>query len=135
PLGQPVDGKGPIKTSKTRMVEVIAPGIVDRAPVKEPLQTGIKAVDAMIPIGRGQRELIIGDRQTGKTAIAIDAIISQKSEPAASRPICIYVAIGQKQSNVAQVFQKLTDMGAMEYSIIVCATASDPAPLQYLAPY
>ena len=135
PLGQPVDGKGPIKTSKTRLVEIIAPGIVDRAPVKEPLQTGIKAVDAMIPIGRGQRELIIGDRQTGKTAIAIDAIISQKNEPAATRPICIYVAVGQKQSGLAQVVQKLTDMGAMEYTIVVAATASDPAPLQYLAPY
>jgi len=135
PLGQPIDGKGPIKTSKSRLVEVIAPGIVERSPVKEPLQTGLKAIDSMIPIGRGQRELIIGDRQTGKTAVAIDAIISQKSEPAASRPICIYVAIGQKQSNVAQVVQKLTDMGAMEYSVVVCATASDPAPLQYLAPY
>jgi len=135
PLGQPIDGKGPIKTSKSRLVEVIAPGIVDRYPVKESLLTGLKAIDSMIPIGRGQRELIIGDRQTGKTAVAIDAILSQKSEPAASRPICIYVAIGQKQSNVAQVVQKLTDMGAMEYSIVVCATASDPAPLQYLAPY
>src|SRR4029077_10190378 len=135
PLGQPIDGKGPIKTSKSRLVEVIAPGIVDRFPVKEPLQTGLKAIDSMIPIGRGQRELIIGDRQTGKTAVAVDAIISQKGEPASSRPICIYVAIGQKQSNVAQVVQKLTDMGAMEYSIVVCATASDPAPLQYLAPY
>src|SRR5882762_2049809 len=135
PLGQPIDGKGPIATSKRRSIEVIAPGIVERSPVKEPLQTGLKAIDSMIPIGRGQRELIIGDRQTGKTAVAIDAIISQKSEPAASRPICIYVAIGQKQSNVAQVVQKLTDMGAMEYSIVVCATASDPAPLQYLAPY
>src|SRR5256885_2973763 len=135
PLGQPIDGKGPIKTSKSRMIEVIAPGIVEPAPVKDPLQTGLKAIDSMIPIGRGQRELIIGDRQTGKTAVAVDTILSQKSEPASSRPICIYVAIGQKQSNVAQVFQKLTDMGAMEYSIIVCATASDPAPLQYLAPY
>jgi F-type H+-transporting ATPase subunit alpha len=135
PLGQPIDGKGPIKTSKSRLVEVIAPGIVERYPVKESLLTGLKAIDSMIPIGRGQRELIIGDRQTGKTAVAIDAIISQKSEPANSRPICIYVAIGQKQSNVAQVVQKLTDMGAMEYSIVVCATASDPAPLQYLAPY
>src|SRR6266700_6541012 len=135
PLGQPIDGKGPIKTTKSRLVEVIAPGIVERFPVKEPLQTGLKAIDSMIPIGRGQRELIIGDRQTGKTAVAVDAIISQKSEPAASRPICIYVAIGQKQSNVAQVVQKLTDMGALEYSIVVCATASDPAPLQYLAPY
>ncbi len=135
PLGQPVDGKGPIKTTKSRLVEVIAPGIVERYPVKEPLQTGLKAIDSMIPIGRGQRELIIGDRQTGKTAVAIDAIIAQKAEPAATRPICIYVAIGQKQSNVAQVVQKLTDMGAMEYSIVVVATASDPAPLQYLAPY
>jgi F-type H+-transporting ATPase subunit alpha len=135
PLGQPVDGKGPIKTTKTRMIEIIAPGIVDRAPVKEPLQTGLKAIDSMIPIGRGQRELIIGDRQTGKTAVAIDAILSQKNEQGASRPICIYVAIGQKQSNVAQVVQKLTDMGAMEYTIVVVATASDPAPLQYLAPY
>ncbi len=135
PLGQPIDGKGPIKTSKTRTVEVIAPGIVERAPVKEPIQTGLKAVDAMIPIGRGQRELIIGDRQTGKTAIAIDAIISQKAEDPKTRPICIYVAIGQKQSGLAQVVQKLTDMGAMEYTIVVAATASDPAPLQYLAPY
>jgi F-type H+/Na+-transporting ATPase subunit alpha len=135
PLGQPIDGKGPIKTTKTRMVEVIAPGIVERAPVKEPLQTGVKAVDAMIPIGRGQRELIIGDRQTGKTAVAIDAIISQRNEPQNSRPICIYVAVGQKQANVAQVVQRLTDMGAMEYTIVVAAMASDPAPLQYLAPY
>jgi F-type H+-transporting ATPase subunit alpha len=135
PLGQPIDGKGPIKTSKSRLVEVIAPGIVERSPVKEPLQTGLKAIDSMIPIGRGQRELIIGDRQTGKSAVAVDTIISQKGEPAATRPICIYVAIGQKQSNVAQVVQKLIDMGAMEYSIVVCATASDPAPLQYLAPY
>ena len=135
PLGQPIDGKGPIKSTKSRLVEVIAPGIVERSPVKEPLRTGLKAIDFMIPIGRGQRELNIGDRQTGKTAVAVDTIISQKSEPAATRPICIYVAIGQKQSNVAQVVQKLTDMGAMEYSIVVCATASDPAPLQYLAPY
>ncbi len=135
PLGQPIDGKGPIKTTKSRLVEVIAPGIVERQPVKEPLQTGLKAIDSMIPIGRGQRELIIGDRQTGKTAVAVDAIICQKGEPPATRPICIYVAIGQKQSNVAQVVQRLTDMGAMEYSIVVCATASDPAPLQYLAPY
>jgi len=135
PLGQPIDGKGPIKTSKTRLVEVIAPGIIARAPVKEPLQTGIKAIDAMIPIGRGQRELIIGDRQTGKTAIAIDAIISQKTEDPKTRPICIYVAIGQKQSGLAQVVQKLTDMGAMDYTIVVAATASDPAPLQYMAPY
>jgi F-type H+/Na+-transporting ATPase subunit alpha len=135
PLGQPIDGKGPIKTSKSRLVEVIAPGIVERSPVNQPLQTGIKAIDGMIPIGRGQRELIIGDRQTGKTAVAIDAIINQKSEPVATRPICIYVAIGQKQSNIAQVVQRLTDTGAMEYSIVVASTASDPAPLQYLAPY
>ncbi|HVO33170.1 MAG TPA: F0F1 ATP synthase subunit alpha [Elusimicrobiota bacterium] len=135
PLGQPIDGKGPIKTAKSRLVEIIAPGIVERHPVKEPLQTGIKAIDAMIPIGRGQRELIIGDRQTGKTAVAVDTILNQKNEAPANRPICIYVAIGQKQSNVAQVVQKLTDMGAIDYSIVVCATASDPAPLQYLAPY
>ncbi|OGR89529.1 MAG: F0F1 ATP synthase subunit alpha [Elusimicrobia bacterium RIFCSPLOWO2_01_FULL_59_12] len=135
PLGQPVDGKGPIKTQKSRLIEVIAPGIVERAPVKEPLQTGLKAIDSMIPIGRGQRELIIGDRQTGKTAIAIDAILYQKSEEGKNRPICIYVAIGQKQSSLAQVVQKLTDAGAMEYTLVVAATASDPAPLQYLAPY
>ncbi len=135
PLGQPIDGRGAIKTTKTRVVDVIAPGVVERAPVKEPLQTGIKAIDAMIPIGRGQRELIIGDRQTGKTAVAIDAIISQKAEDPKTRPICIYVAIGLKQSTIAQVVQRLTDMGAMEYTIVVAATASDPAPLQYLAPY
>jgi F-type H+/Na+-transporting ATPase subunit alpha len=135
PLGQPIDGKGPINTSKKRTVEIIAPGIVERSPVKEPLQTGIKAIDAMIPIGRGQRELIIGDRQTGKTAVAVDAILNQKNEQGNERPICIYVAIGQKQSNVAQVVQKLTDAGAMEYSIVVAATASEAAPLQYLAPY
>jgi len=135
PLGQPIDGKGPIKTTKSRLVEVIAPGIVERQPVREPMQTGLKSIDGMIPVGRGQRQLIIGDRQTGKTAVAIDAIVSQKNEPAATRPICIYVAIGQKQSNIAQVVQKLTDLGAMEYTVVVCATASDPAPLQYLAPY
>src|SRR6267142_1206512 len=134
-LGNAIDDRGPIVTENFNPVERIAPGVIDRQPVKEPLQTGIKAVDSMVPIGRGQRELIIGDRQTGKTAVAIDTILSQKSEPAASRPICIYVAIGQKQSNVAQVVQKLTDIGAMEYSIVVGATASDPAPLQYLAPY
>ena len=133
PLGIPLDGKGPIKTTKTRPVEVIAPGVIDRSPVNEPLQTGLKAIDSMIPIGRGQRELIIGDRQTGKTAIAIDAIINQKNSP--NRPICIYVAIGQKQSTVAQVAQTLDDAGALEYSIIVSATASDPAPLLYIAPY
>jgi F-type H+-transporting ATPase subunit alpha len=133
PLGQPIDGKGPIKSSVSRPIEVIAPLIVERMPVREPLQTGWKAVDAMIPIGRGQRELIIGDRQTGKTVLAIDAIINQKNE--AKRPICIYVAIGQKQSVVAQIVKTLQDHGAMEYTIVVNATASDVAPLQYVAPY
>ncbi len=131
PLGQPIDGKGPIKSSSTRPIEVIAPGVIERQAVKEPLQTGLKAIDSMIPIGRGQRELIIGDRQTGKTAIAIDAIINQKGQ----NVVCIYVAIGQKQSTVAQVVQKLEDHGAMAYTIVVAATASDPAPLQYIAPY
>lgn len=131
PLGQPLDGKGPIKTTKTRPVEVIAPGVVERQSVKEPLQTGLKAIDSMIPIGRGQRELIIGDRQTGKTAIAIDTIINQKGQ----NVVCIYIAIGQKKSTVAQVVQKLQDFGAMDYTIVVSATASDPAPLQYIAPY
>jgi F-type H+-transporting ATPase subunit alpha len=132
-LGHPIDGKGPIASTKGRPIEVVAPGVVERQPVREPLQTGIKAIDAMIPIGRGQRELIIGDRQTGKTAIAIDAIINQKKDP--NRPLCIYVAVGQKQSTVAQVVQKLTDHGAMEYTVVVAATASEPAPLQYVAPY
>ena len=131
PLGQPIDGKGALQTSRTRPVEVIAPGVVERQPVKEPLQTGLKAIDSMIPIGRGQRELIIGDRQTGKTAIAVDTILNQKGQ----NVICIYVAVGQKQSTVAQVVQKLDDYGAMEYTIVVSATASDPAPLQYIAPY
>jgi F-type H+-transporting ATPase subunit alpha len=131
PLGMPLDGKGPIATRKTGQLERIAPGVVDRQPVKEPLQTGIKAIDAMIPIGRGQRELIIGDRQTGKTAIAIDAILNQKD----SGVICIYVAIGQKRSTVAQVVKTLTDMGGMAYTIVVTASASDPATLQYIAPY
>ena len=135
PLGNPIDGKGPISAKKRRPVEVIAPGVLERAPVKEPLQTGIKAVDGMIPIGRGQRELIIGDRQTGKTAIAIDTIINQRTEPADRRPICIYVAIGQKESTVARVAKTLEEHGAMEYSIIVSATASQPASLLYLAPY
>ena len=130
-LGEPIDGKGPIATSETRPIEAIAPGVVDRRPVKEPLQTGIKAIDAMIPIGRGQRELIIGDRQTGKTAIALDTIINQKGGDV----ICIYVAIGQKRSTVAQVVKTLEDYGAMEYTIVVAATASDPAPMQYIAPY
>jgi F-type H+-transporting ATPase subunit alpha len=132
-LGQPIDGKGPIKTKKTRPVEVIASGVADRQSVREPLQTGIKAIDAMIPIGRGQRELIIGDRETGKTAIALDTIINQKNVK--DRPICIYVAIGQKQSTIASVVQTLTDAGAMEYTIVVAASASEQAPLLYLAPY
>jgi len=132
-LGRPIDGKGPIKTTKTRAIEVVAPGVMERAPVTEPLQTGIKAIDAMIPIGRGQRELIIGDRQTGKTAIAVDAIINQKNQP--NRPICIYVAVGQKQSTVAGVVQTLQDAGAMDYSIVVSAAAAEPAPLLYIAPY
>jgi len=130
-LGQPIDGKGEIKSAATRRVELKAPGIVDRAPVKEPLQTGIKAIDALIPIGRGQRELIIGDRQTGKTAIAIDTIINQKGGDVT----CIYVAIGQKRSTVAQVVDRLTRAGAMEYTIVVAATASESAPLQFIAPY
>src|SRR5213595_3338391 len=130
-LGQPVDGKGPVKTSASRRIELKAPGIVVRQPVKEPLQTGIKAIDAMIPIGRGQRELIIGDRQTGKTAIALDTIINQKGQGV----ICIYVAIGQRAATVAQVAATLEARGAMEYTIIVSATASEPAPLWYIAPY
>jgi F-type H+-transporting ATPase subunit alpha len=130
-LGQPIDGKGPVVTSETRAIETIAPGVVDRQPVREPMQTGLKAIDSMIPIGRGQRELIIGDRQTGKTAVAIDTIINQKGGDV----ICIYVAIGQKRSTVAQVVKTLEDNGAMEYSVVVAATASDPAPMQYIAPY
>ncbi len=133
PLGQALDGHGPIKTTETRPMEVIAPGVVERQPVKEPLQTGLKAIDAMVPIGRGQRELIIGDRQTGKTAIAIDTIINQKQEN--SGVICIYVAIGQKQSTIAQVVKTLEDAGALEYTIVVSASASDPASLLYIAPY
>ncbi|MBI4248037.1 MAG: F0F1 ATP synthase subunit alpha [Elusimicrobia bacterium] len=132
-IGQPIDGKGEIATAGRRPVEVIAPRVLERQPVREPLQTGIKAIDSMIPIGRGQRELIIGDRQTGKTAIAIDTIINQKRQP--NRPVCIYVAIGQKQSTVAHVVRTLEEHGAMEYSIVVAATASEPAPLLYLAPY
>ena len=130
-IGQPIDGKGPIASKTTRIVDVVAPGIIDRQPVREPLQTGIKAVDSMIPIGRGQRELIIGDRQTGKTAIAIDAIINQKG----SDVICIYVAVGQKRANIARTMMLLEEQGAMEHTIIVSATASEPAPLQYIAPY
>jgi F-type H+-transporting ATPase subunit alpha len=130
-LGQPIDGKGSVATDEFNPVERIAPGIVDREPVKQPLQTGLKAIDSMIPIGRGQRELIIGDRQTGKTAVAIDTIINQKGGDV----ICIYVAIGQKRSTVAQVVKTLVDADAMSYTIVVSASASDPAPLQYLAPY
>ncbi len=131
PLGIPLDEKGPIKTDVHMMVERLAPGVVDRVPVKEPLQTGIKAIDAMIPIGRGQRELIIGDRQTGKTAIAVDTIINQKDKDV----ICFYVAIGQKNSTIAYVLKVLEDHGAMDYTVVVAASASDPSSIQYLAPY
>ena len=138
-LGNPIDGKGPIKSAKRSRVEVKAPGIIPRKSVGEPMQTGLKAIDSLIPIGRGQRELIIGDRQTGKTAIAIDTIINQKdnnkSKDEKKKLYCIYVAIGQKRSTVAQIVKTLQDAGAMEYSIVVAATASDPAPLQFLAPY
>src|SRR5207302_4548199 len=130
-LGQPLDGKGPITTKQFLPIERLAPGVVDRQPVKEPLQTGLKAIDGMIPIGRGQRELIIGDRQTGKTAVATDTIINQKGLGV----ICIYVAIGQKQSTVASVVDKLRSFGAMDYTIVVAATASESAPLQFLAPF
>jgi F-type H+-transporting ATPase subunit alpha len=130
-LGRPIDGLGPIKATTTRTVESGAPGIVARQPVKEPLQTGIKAIDSMIPIGRGQRELIIGDRGTGKTAIAVDTIINQRGE----NVICVYVAVGQKKSTVASVVERLKEHGAMDYSIVVVAGASDPAPMQYIAPY
>jgi F-type H+-transporting ATPase subunit alpha len=130
-LGVPIDDKGPINTDKTNPVERIAPGVIDRQPVREPMATGLKAIDAMIPIGRGQRELIIGDRQTGKTAVALDAIINNKGK----NLICVYVAIGQKRSSVAQVVKTLEDNGAMDYTVVVVASASDPAPMQYLAPY
>jgi F-type H+/Na+-transporting ATPase subunit alpha len=130
-LGQPIDGKGPIETKEFYAIERLAPGVVDRQPVREPMQTGIKAIDAMIPIGRGQRELVIGDRQVGKTTVALDTIINQKD----SGVICIYVAIGQKRSTVAQVVKTLETYGAMAYTIVVAATASDPAPMQYIAPY
>jgi len=130
-LGQPIDGKGPIQTKQFLPIERIAPGVVDRQPVKEPLQTGLKAIDGMVPIGRGQRELIIGDRQTGKTAIAVDAIINQRGKDV----ICIYNAIGQKQSTVAQVVRTLEEYDAMSYTIVVAATASDPAPMLYISPY
>ena len=131
PLGKPIDGKGPIATKETRLIETIAPGIVDRKSVHEPMQTGLKAIDSMVPIGRGQRELIIGDRQTGKTAIAIDTIINQKGGDV----ICIYVGIGQKRSTMAQIVQRFENEGAMEHTIVVSSTASEPAPLQFLAPY
>src|SRR4029077_10380099 len=131
PLGNPLDGKGPVVSNLSRALESIAPGVAGRQPVDQPLQTGIKAIDSMTPIGRGQRELIIGDRKTGKTAVAIDTIINQKSE----NVICVYVAIGQKESTVAQVVENLRKYGAMDYTIVVIASASDPAPLQYYAPY
>ena len=131
PLGEPIDGKGPVETDKTRPIESPAPGVLQRKSVHQPLQTGIKAIDAMIPIGKGQRELIIGDRQTGKTAIAIDTIINQKGKDV----ICIYVAIGQRKSTIAQLVKTLESRDAMRYTIIVSATASDVAPLQYIAPY
>lgn len=139
PLGNPIDGKGPIKASSSSRIEVKAPGIIPRKSVSEPMQTGLKAIDALVPIGRGQRELIIGDRQTGKTAVAVDAIINQKSINKSANQkdhlYCIYVSIGQKRSTVAQLVKELEEQGAMEYSIVVAATASDPAPLQFLAPY
>jgi F-type H+-transporting ATPase subunit alpha len=131
PLGQPLDGKGPITTETYMFVERLAPGVVDRQPVREPLQTGIKAIDTMIPIGRGQRELIIGDRQTGKTVIVIDTILNLKN----SDVVCVYVAIGQKNSTIAQIVKTLEDFGAMDYTTVVASSASDPSPLQYLAPY
>ena len=131
PLGQPIDGKGPINAKKVGPIEAVAPGVIDRKSVHEPMQTGIKAIDCMIPIGRGQRELIIGDRQTGKTALAIDAIINQKGQ----NMICIYVAIGQKRSTVAQVVKVLEERGAMQYTIVMAATASEPAALQFIAPF
>src|SRR5450631_4388317 len=138
-LGNPIDGKGPIKFDKRSRVDVKAPGIIPRKSVHEPVQTGLKAIDALIPIGRGQRELIIGDRQTGKTAVIVDTIINQKTINAGSdeskKLYCIYVAVGQKRSTVAQLVQTLEEYGAMEYSIVVAATASDPAPMQFLAPY
>ena len=138
-LGNPIDGKGPIQSAERRQVEVKAPGIIPRRSVHEPVQTGIKAIDSLVPIGRGQRELIIGDRQTGKTAVAIDAIINQKTANAgtdeARKLYCVYVAIGQKRSTVAQIVKTLADAGALDYTIVVAATASEPAPLQFLAPY
>src|SRR5580700_7316215 len=138
-LGNPIDGKGPLKDVKTTRVEVKAPGIIPRKSVSEPMQTGLKAIDSLVPIGRGQRELIIGDRQTGKTAVALDTFINQKAvnegKDESKKLYCIYVAIGQKRSTVAQIVKTLEDAGALQYSIIVAATASEPAPLQFLAPY
>jgi len=131
PLGQPLDGQGPIETTESRPMEFKAPGVVDRQPVKEPLQTGLKAIDSMIPIGRGQRELIIGDRGTGKTAILVDTILNQRDEDI----VCVYVAIGQKESTVAQVYERLKDAGAMDYTIIVTAGAAEAAPIKWMAPY
>ena len=130
-LGQPIDDKGPVDTTETLPIERLAPGVIDRQPVREPMMTGLKAIDSMIPIGRGQRELIIGDRQTGKTAVALDTIINSKGKDL----ICVYCAIGQKRSSVAQVVQTLTEYGAMDYTIVVVASASEPAPMLYLAPY
>jgi F-type H+-transporting ATPase subunit alpha len=136
PLGEAIDGKGPIQSTQRRKLDIIAPGIADRQPVKEPLQFGVKAVDAMIPVGRGQRELIIGDRKTGKTAVALDAIINQKATHQTDNPVyCIYVAVGQKESTVAGVVETLRKNGAMDYTIVVNASSADPAPLQYIAPY
>jgi len=136
PLGEPLDGRGPIESNQTRKLDIIAPGIAERQPVDQPLQTGIKAIDSMIPIGRGQRELIIGDRKTGKTAVAIDAIINQRTTHDTDEPVyCIYVAVGQKESTVAGVVETLREHGAMDYTIVVNAGASDPAPMQYIAPY
>lgn len=138
-LGNPIDGKGPLKTKESRLIEVKAPGIIPRKSVHEPMQTGLKALDALVPVGRGQRELIIGDRQTGKTAVAVDTIINQKnfnsSKDESEHLYCVYVAVGQKRSTVAQLVKELEDQGAMEYSVVVAATASDPAPMQFLAPY
>src|SRR5205085_4645034 len=131
PLGLPLDGQGPIETSESRPLEFKAPGVIDRQPVKEPLQTGLKAIDSMIPIGRGQRELIIGDRGTGKTAILVDTILNQRGQDLT----CIYVAIGQRASTVAQVYERLKDAGAMDYTIIVTAAASEAAPIKWMAPY
>ena len=138
-LGNPIDGAGPVETTERRLVEVKAPGIIPRQSVSEPMQTGLKALDSLVPVGRGQRELIIGDRQTGKTAVAIDTILNQKavndSDDETKKLYCIYVAIGQKRSTVAQVVKTLQDSGAMDYTVVVAASASEPAPLQFLAPY